>query len=193
MRSVRFLLGSALLFVALAPAPARADVFLTPFAGLTFGGDAPDPKFNAGAALTWMGGGVAGVELDVSYTPDFFGDDPNVIPLIADNHLMTVMGNVVIGVPVGGQSGAGVRPYVAAGLGLVRTRLETADAITVTDNELGMNAGGGVLVFASDHVGLRADVRYFRLLRDPEDDDDIDLVLTDFDFWRATVGVNIRF
>jgi hypothetical protein len=33
----------------------------------------------------------------------------------------------------------------------------------------------------------------FRSIEDKRSDDDVDLFLNDFDFWRATVGVTFRF
>jgi hypothetical protein len=40
---------------------------------------------------------------------------------------------------------------------------------------------------------LRADVRYVRRLQDPSADNDLDLPLPDFHFWRATAGLTFRF
>ena len=53
----KFLTVSALtLATALAaPAAARADVFLTPYAGVNFAGSTIDKRTNIGAALTWLG------------------------------------------------------------------------------------------------------------------------------------------
>ena len=56
-----------------------------------------------------------------------------------------------------------------------------------------MNAGAGLHMFFSDSVGIRGDVRYFRSLQDDEPDDEFDIALSDFDFWRASVGVTFRF
>ena len=54
------------------------------------------------------------------------------------------------------------------------------------------NVGGGAHLFFGDNVGIRGDIRYFRGLQNDEDDG-LDLNLTDFDFWRGTVGVTFRF
>ena len=51
--------------------------------------------------------------------------------------------------------------------------------------------GGGVLGYINDHVGIRGDVRYFRSLQD-HDPEGLDLGLSDFHFWRASVGVTFR-
>ena len=52
--------------------------------------------------------------------------------------------------------------------------------------------GGGVMGFMTDHVGFRGDLRYFRALGDPEEDNEFDIDLADFDYWRATAGVTFR-
>jgi hypothetical protein len=46
--------------------------------------------------------------------------------------------------------------------------------------------------FLSDHVGIRGDIRYFRALSDPDEDNEFDIALGDFDYWRATFGVTFR-
>ena len=65
------------------------------------------------------------------------------------------MGNVIIGIPIGGQTGGGVRPYVSGGVGLLRSRLDDVDDFfDVNENSFGMNAGGGVMMFFTDNVGI---------------------------------------
>ena len=68
----------ALVLVAGSARAASAQVSLTPFAGVTFGDDAPATKFNAGAGLTFMAG-IVGFEFDFGYTPDFFNEDPDFV------------------------------------------------------------------------------------------------------------------
>jgi hypothetical protein len=62
----------------------------------------------------------------------------------------------------------------------------------VTRNDLGINIGGGLNGQFTENFGIRGDLRYFRSLKDDENDDDFDLGLSDFDFWRGTVGVSFR-
>jgi opacity protein-like surface antigen len=179
--------GIAFSLVALGPAPARAQTFLTPYAGTTAGGDAPTEKFTGGASLTFMGA-VAGFEIDFGYTPDFFDQETD-FALIADSNVTTLMGNLVLG-----PSAGPVRPYGAIGLGLLRSRIDATDLFDgVETNDMGFNAGFGVIGMLSDRVGLRGDLRYFRSLQDPEDDDDLDVAVGKFDFWRATGGLSLRF
>jgi hypothetical protein len=59
-------------------------------------------------------------------------------------------------------------------------------------NDLGINIGGGVNGQFTDNIGIRGDLRYLRSLEDDDPDDEFDLGLSDFDFWRGSVGVSFR-
>lgn len=197
----------ALLMAVAAPAKASADWLFTPFVGLNWGssvtfrdaiGDIEDElekRATFGASLAWMGAGVAGFEIDFGYTPNFFevtegsGDFD-----YGDNNLTTVMLNLTLGAPVGGQSGPGIRPYASGGVGIMRTRVGSAgDLFDITSTDWGFNVGAGVTGFFNDNVGLRGDVRYFRSLQDNEPDDEFDVALGDLRFWRGSVGITFRF
>jgi hypothetical protein len=43
-----------------------------------------------------------------------------------NNTVLNLAGNLIIGVPIGGTHGAGVRPYVVGGVGLISGRRLTA-------------------------------------------------------------------
>jgi opacity protein-like surface antigen len=185
--------------------PASADWLLTPYLGVTFGGaadfgdvgdfeDNVEKKMTFGASATWMGAGIVGFEVDFGSTPNFFqmttGEDDFEF---GDSNVTTLMGNIVVGAPIGGQTGVGVRPYGTAGIGLLRSNVSLGGLVDdLSTNELGLNLGGGAHVFFNDNVGLRGDLRYFRGLQSG-DDEGADLDLDDFDFWRGTVGVTFRF
>lgn len=186
----------AALVLALLPATARADWLFTPNIGAGFGGDASGREhLTYGASIGWMGAGVVGWEADFAYTPEFFegdDDDPDFFNT-GDSNVTTLMGNVIVGVPVGGQTGPGVRPYLAGGAGLMRTRVEdAAELFEIDNNDFGINVGGGVMGFATDNVGFRGDIRYFRAFGEEETNEGIDFDFSDFDFWRGTVGVVFR-
>lgn len=169
------------------PSTGLAQVILTPFAGATFEGDAPASKLSTGVAATFMGP-VAGFELELGYTPDFFATNDNVI-LVGDNNVTSLMANLILGV------GAGpVRPYVTGGAGLLRASITSADDLfdDVNENDFGVNVGGGVFVFFSEHVGVRGDLRYFRSFQDI-DAADLDFDLGTFDFWRGYAGLSFKF
>jgi hypothetical protein len=57
----------------LAPAPAAAETIVTPFFGVTFGGDAPVRRPTLGAGVTLVGRSL-GLELEAANTKKFFGD-----------------------------------------------------------------------------------------------------------------------
>jgi opacity protein-like surface antigen len=173
--------------------PAHADWLLTPFAGATFGADSTKENFTYGGSLAYMGANVVGFEMDFGYTPEFFESDNDDIDFIDDSNVTTLMANLVIGAPIGG-SGAQVRPYVVGGLGLLRTTVTSADQFfDIANNDFGFDVGGGLYIFFNDHIGLRGDARYFRTLQDPEEDNEFDIAVGSFDFWRATGGVTFRF
>ena len=189
-----------------APSKASADWLLTPFVGWNWGGTANllesddfDDEFEQkamfGASLAWMGAGVVGFEVDFGFSPNFFENTSGSGDFeFADSNLTTVMGNLIIGVPIGGQHGVGFRPYAVGGVGLVKSRLgSSGDLFNVDSTDWGFNVGAGAMFFFSDNVGLRGDVRYFRSLEDVEPIDDFNIGFANFRFWRGTLGVTIRF
>ena len=101
---------------------ARADGLIIPFIGVNFGGDsgaefgdaADASRFNWGASFAWMGAGVFGFEGDFGYSPDFFGKND-----LGGSSVFTATGNLLLGIPFGGQKGFGIRPYGLAGIGLM--------------------------------------------------------------------------
>jgi opacity protein-like surface antigen len=199
--------AAMMLFLTGAATPASADWLFTPYLGITFGGAADfgdvgdlednlEKKMTFGGTATWMGAGIIGFEVDFGSTPNFFEVTTGVGDFeFGDTNVTTLMGNLVIGAPFGGQSGVGVRPYGSAGIGLLRSNVSLGGIVDdLSTNELGFNVGGGAHVFFNDNVGIRGDLRYFRGLQSSGDDDDlVELDLEDFDFWRGTVGVTFRF
>ena len=189
MKSAWIVTVVALGILSAAPSEAAAQATLTPYAGATFGSDAPTAKPTFGASLTFMGD-IAGFEIDLGYTPDFFNEDDDDVVLVGDSNVTTFMGSLVVG-PRAGR----VRPYGVIGVGLLRSRVDGGDFFDdITTNDFGFNAGFGVTGMASERVGFRGDLRYFRSLQDPEvGDDDFDVAVGNFDFWRATGGITFRF
>lgn len=188
------------------PSRAAADWFFTPFIGGNFGGKANfgdlgdfddefEQRVDFGASLGWMGAGVVGFEVDFGWSPNFFENTAGDADFaFGDSNVTTLMGNVIVGVPIGGQQGPGIRPYGSGGIGLIRSHVDGGDLFNDLDaNDLGINVGGGVQGFFTDTIGIRGDVRYFRSLQDTEPDNEFDLAFSDFDFWRASVGVTFRF
>ncbi len=189
---------AAALMIFAAPSPARAEGFVSPWIGVNFGNNpfenldedvADGGRTSYGVTAGYMGAGIIGGEFDFGYSPSFFGDDSD----FGSNNVLTAMGNVIIGIPIGGTRGAGVRPYVTAGLGLIRTSYGPIDDFdAVSNNDFGYNLGAGIMGYFATHVGIRGDVRYFRSLQDNSSGGDVDFDLGSFHFWRASIGLVIK-
>jgi len=190
--AIKTLVLTGAIALLLAPAQARADGFVTPWVGSAFGSSFNNGQASFGVTAGAMGAGIIGGELDFGYSPSFFGTKSD----FGNNTVMSLMGNVILGVPIGGTHGAGVRPYVTAGAGLLRTQIDggTLTKVSSSNNMLGWNAGAGVMGYFSDHVGLGGDVRYVRGFKDTNTG------VTSIDlngggqlhFWRASVGIVLR-
>jgi opacity protein-like surface antigen len=190
-RAIRLVVLSAALALVLAPAEARAEGFVSPFLGVNFGDEPNDGRTVYGVSAGGMGGGIIGGEFDFGYAPSFFGD----ADVFGSNNLMTLQGNLIIGIPIGGQTGGGVRPYVTGGLGIIRTDIDGLfEDDGVSNSDFAFNLGAGVMGFFSDHFGVRGDLRYFRTINSDTTDSDLDpeFGLGNFDFWRLAFGVVIR-
>ena len=180
--------AAAVLFTVAAPAPAHADWVVSPFIGAHAGADAPRTSPSIGVSGGWMGN-LLGGEVDLGYGPEFFEQNG----FIADRRMLTLMGNVVATVPWGRRET--FKPYVSGGLGMIRPTLSEAGGIFALDRKkLGMDVGGGAAGFFNRNVGIRGDIRYFRGLRKQDEDaNDFGLDLSTFHFWRASVGLAVRF
>jgi opacity protein-like surface antigen len=173
------------------PAPSAAQGFISPLLGYDFGGDSScseiagceDKKLNIGAGLGTLGT-IAGFELEVSYAKDFFGDVPGF-----NSSVLTLMGNLIVGPQIGP-----VRPYATGGIGLIKSHISTDPDVLLdsTNNDIGWNLGGGVIVFLGEHVGVRGDIRYFHSFLDLEV---LSFPLSDtkLDFGRASAALVFRF
>ena len=184
--------------ITLAAAPARADGFFIPFFGVNFGGDSgkqfseafDTSQFTFGASLGFMGGGVFGFESDFAYSPDFYGKTDT-----GGSRAFTATGNLLIGIPFGGQKGFGVRPYGLVGAGVLNSGADFGSGvIDIGDTNLTWSAGGGLMLFFGTHVGLRGDIRYFRTF------DDLEILGIPIgqspgkvDFTRGSLGLALRF
>lgn len=188
-RLMKSLVLSAAVALAMAPAAARADGWVNPWAGVNFGADVEDGRGAFGVNAGGMGAGIIGGEIGFGYSPSFFGAEND----FGNNTVIDLMGNVIVGLPFGGQRGAGLRPYVVGGLGLIRTQIDggTLFDVSISDNHFGWNAGAGVMGFFNDHIGVRADLRYLSNFSDSTSLDSLDFDGT-FNYWRASFGIVIR-
>jgi opacity protein-like surface antigen len=189
MRGVlKTLVLSAAVAITLAPVSARADGWVNPWAWINFGSDINDGRGGFGVSAGGMGAGIIGAEGTFGYNPSFFGTSND----FGNNTVLDLMANVIIGIPLGGQRGAGIRPYVTGGLGMIRTQIDggTLFDVSISDNDPAWNLGAGVMGYFNDHVGLRGDVRYLRNFSN-NSLDDINFS-GNFDYWRTSFGVVIR-
>jgi opacity protein-like surface antigen len=190
-RGLKTLILTGTIALVLAPIQARADGFVTPWVGAALGSSIDNGRGTFGVSAGGMGAGIVGGEVDFGWSPSFFGTKSD----FGNNTVMNLMGNLIVGVPIGGQHGAGVRPYVVGGLGLIRTQIDggTIANVSSSNNMFGWDAGGGVMGYFSDHVGLRGDLRYLRATSDLKTGvTTLDLSGNSLHFWRATVGVVFR-
>ncbi len=180
------------------PAAARADGLIVPFVGVNFAGNSGKElsaaidaeRIDWGVSLAYMGGGILGFEADIAHSPDFYGRTD-----LGGSSVLTATGNLLIGIPIGGQTGVGFRPYALVGLGAIRSRVDAfGDLLSRDETKAAWDFGGGAMFFFGTHVGLRADLRYFRTFGDV-DFDLIDLIESprNLDFARASAGLILRF
>ncbi|HYT73483.1 MAG TPA: hypothetical protein VEL79_01935 [Vicinamibacterales bacterium] len=187
------------------PRNASADWVFTPFLGVNFGGSADvngggatfsqkfQHKADFGASLAGMGGGVLGMEVDFGYSPNFFATPSSGYQFTSKSNVTTLTANLIVGAPLHGRHNQ-IRPYVVGGLGLMRSNVQDAAQLfdVTTKNDLGLDVGGGVMGYFSKNVGLRGDVRYFRGLRGSSNTA-TGLGLSNFEFWRGSLGVSFKF
>jgi len=186
-------LAAAAILLTVTAVPARADGLIVPFIGFSFGGDSSatcatvtnckEKRTNYGVSLISMGAAF-GIEEDISYAKNFFGETPG-----AENSVFSAMTNVIIGPGVGP-----IRPYVAGGVGLIRPHVSSfASSITSFDldkNAFGWDWGGGLTGMFGSHIGIRGDLRHFHTFQD------LNLLIFNgqkLDFWRASVGLALGF
>jgi len=170
-----------------------------PFIGGTFGGQSPvvfgsdavgRKHWLLGGSGAWLTDSLLGVELDFALVPNIFeSDNPDNLVLIEGSHAVTLGANVLVAVPF---TGGALRPYLVGGLGLaqfsVRDRL---GVIEEDSSETAQQVGGGAIGLISERTGLRFDLRHVRTLRRGESL--LGERIPKLSFWRATVGVVIRY
>ena len=185
----RRVLVLALAFVGGTAAHARAQGFISPFAGYNFGGDSAncvslqnceEKRLMLGASFGTTHG-IFGFEEDIAYARDFFGKTAG-----GNNAVLTVMSNLMLVVPAGP-----IQPYAIVGIGLIRPHVQF-DALSLArdTNALGYDLGGGLNIFLGHAIGIRGDVRHLQTLQNVP----LGLFSNDrLDFWRASAGLTLRF
>ncbi len=181
-------------------AEARADWLVVPFFGGTFGGTTTLIDFEqggqsnqliVGGSGVWLSKGLFGVEGDFAYAPRYFERD-NLAGLVVGSQLSTVTGNLIITVPLG-VTRESLRPYFVGGLGLMHAGIEDVrNVLTVNENLLAINIGGGAIGLVTNRTGVRFDLRHVRSVRG-DSESLMGVTRTRLSFWRATIGVVLTY
>jgi opacity protein-like surface antigen len=188
MDALRTTLAAGVLLV-LTASPARAQGFIAPYIGFNFGGDSSncaslssceEKRLNWGVSLGKVNG-VLGFEEEFGYASQFFGKTPG-----GDNAMLTLMSNLMVVIPAGP-----IQPYGVIGIGLMRSHAQfNTSSLSLSNNSLGWDIGGGLNIFLAHSFGVRGDIRRLKTLQD--------VTLGVFgndkvEFWRASAGLVFRF
>ena len=191
-RAFKGLIVAAAAALAFAPTAAHAEGYFSPWASVNGGSGFDNGRAGFGFDAGGMGAGIIGGEIDFGYSPSFFGTAND----FGHNTVINLMPNIIVGIPVGGTHGAGVRPFVTGGAGWLRTQIDggTVAHVSSSNNEWGWDAGGGVMGYFNDHFGLRGDVKYIRGFENLNTGvQSVDLSGNNqLHFWRVALGVVIR-
>lgn len=195
-------LGRALLLVAslvpvtavLAPGAASAQVHVDPFAGWVRNGDLGVWRPGGGVSVDWLSERGISAGAEFGYASGFFDPPQGALDLIESSHVMTVSGQAGYAAPWR-REGARVRPFVTAGLGVMRQHVrDRAGFIDVSRNDPAWNIGGGARVRLRRYFGVKGDVRYVRSLRAPyESPTELTAAFGRLAFWRVSAGGTLRF
>lgn len=195
---VAFLLA---VFVLLRPAPARADFFVIPFAGMKFGGStsivdlelaAGTKKLVLGIAALKIDDRVIGFEAEFGNIAGFFNNEKEAgdQPLVkTGSYVNDLTGSVVFSLPPGATRG-GLRPYAVVGGGLIHAAsLDLAEVLQVRRTVPAINLGFGAIGLITNNVGVRFDVRHLRSL---STDPPTGSVGRGINYSRFTIGLMLR-
>lgn len=192
-------IGLAIALFCGSAASAGADFLVTPFFGTTFGGRttlldleigaASERHWLYGASAGWLSDQVLGVEAEFAMAPGFFESDTGT-GLVVSSRVTTLSGNVIATLPLS-VTRESLRPYVTGGVGLIRASVEDLIGLNEAGNWLGLQLGAGAIGMLTDRTGLRFDLRHARTFS--RDNTLRGERTSKLSFWRATVGVTLRY
>ena len=190
MRLSCIVLLTALL--ALTSSAASAQGYITPYIGYNFGGDSAncqslsnceEKHANFGVSIGAMGT-LVGIEEDIGYAKNFFAQTPG-----SESNVFSAMTNLLVGAGVGP-----VQPFLLIGLGVIRPHVDLNPTQSSSKAGLGYDVGGGVNVYPTKHVGIRADARHLHTISDVTIPIVNQTITTDkLKWWRASLGLALRF
>jgi len=191
------------------PAPTAGETqshwTVTGFVGSNFGKSTLDPSVAFGGQAAYLWRGVIGGEAIADFAPSFKLDNA----ILSENpRTNSYMANAIFALPLGG--GGQVQPYVSGGLGGIQLIAKannfglphptgTFPTGTSQGNQfkLGTDVGGGVMAFTG-MIGFRADVRYYKASTDTTFQSSTavgqftETLLSGLEFWRANIGIAVR-
>lgn len=169
-----------------------AQGFINPFVGTTLSSasvDSARSKPGFGVAFGKVGK-ILGGESEIAYYPEVLDT-----AVKAKNRAIAFSGNTLIGPTIGP-----VKVYGAFGIGMLLLNVTSAKSLltpnleSISNNYLAFNAGGGVMGFINKTLGVRADLRYYRAVGfDIIDIQAAGIQSVRFEFWRAGVGLAVKF
>jgi len=137
-------------------------------------------------------GKIFGAETEISYHPEIIDTS---LDGAAKSKVITFSEDLVFGPTVGH-----VKGYGAVGAGDLHlnvsslSKLATADAESLSSNYFTINVGGGAIGYITNHLGIRADLRYLRAYGiDFAALESENFSLKHFDFWRLNIGLAAKF
>jgi hypothetical protein len=178
---------------------APSSWFASGFVGSNFGASSDGAGMDFGGSVGYLWHSIAGAEFVAGFTPNF--QLQNNILLSDEPQVNTYMFNAIGAIPLG--VNANWQPFVSGGLGALTLGSATvntgdntgagtaANTFEPDDSRFGGNIGFGVMGFAGNW-GLRGDVRYFKAFSDNAPDSAVQAILPGLDFWRANIGVAVR-
>ena len=191
------LIGVTLLTFSAAQKAEAQGFIINPFFNTTLtspSGSGGHTKRGFGVAFG-TNGKILSAETEISYHPEIIDTALNG----SKSNVLTFSGDLIIGPTIGH-----VKGYGAVGAGDLHlnvkslSRLVTPDAESLASNYFTFNVGGGAIYYLTDHLGVRADLRYLRAygidfaaLEAAEATEN--LTLKHFDFWRLNIGLAAKF
>jgi opacity protein-like surface antigen len=156
-----------------------------------------------GAQFAWLWRGIIGPELYLDSQPHMDLDE-RVTQRFEEVSLWGFMGNALATYPLGSEGQ--FQPFLSGGYGMVNVGADellvlndpSGDSDSFSEGRGAWNIGAGLLAYASEHVGIRTDFRYFNVSEsDNGEQDDIREVLRDellsgIKFWRASIGGSFK-
>jgi hypothetical protein len=179
--------------------PASADTIVSPFVGTAFAAETTfqtaesgvdHKKWIVGGSAGWLGAGLFGFEGEFSYVPRFF--EAGRLLTGRGSNVTTLTGNALLAVPLS-VTRESLRPYLSVGVGMLHASAnDIFDAFPVDRNLLAVSIGGGAIGFFTSRTGIRFDLRHIRSVSSAEDPT-TNTTEPRLGFWRATVGVALRY